>query len=156
MTGYEECRFQQASPINLKYALSKETPEAMTSDSPSPTLMMIDDEPLMTDMFRQAMTKRNFHILVASSGAEALQIVTAQGASIDLIITDMTMPDMDGLAVAHELYARVPHVPVLIATGHDLDPTRLNLPPNVVEIIRKPYQLRALAERIRDILAAKS
>ena len=125
----------------------------MTQDSPSPTLMMIDDEPLMTDMFRQAMTKRKFQTLAAASGAEGLEIVNAQGASIDLIITDMSMPDMDGLAVARELYARVPHIPVLIATGHDLDPARLNLPPNVVEIIRKPYQMRVLAERLREILS---
>jgi two-component system cell cycle sensor histidine kinase/response regulator CckA len=155
MTGYEECRFAAGLPHRSEIRAEKETPEAMTQDSPSPTLMMIDDEPLMTDMFRQAMTKRHFQTLVASSGVEALQIVAAQGASIDLIITDMTMPDMDGLDVARELYARVPHIPVLIATGHNLDPTQLDLPPNVVEIIRKPYQMRALAERLREILENK-
>ena len=125
----------------------------MMQEPQEQTLLIMDDEPLMTDVFRQAMTRQQFQVLVASSGKEGLALLQKAGVSVDLIITDMTMPGMDGLAVARELYARLPHIPVLIATGHDLDPIALDMPPNVVEIIRKPYQMRALAERLREILS---
>lgn len=125
----------------------------MTQEPQGQTLLMIDDEPLMTDVFRQAMTKRQFQVLVASSGREALQLLGQPNVTVDLIITDMTMPEMDGIAVARELYVRMPQIPVLIATGHDMDPTQAGIPPNVVEIIRKPYQMRILAERLREILS---
>lgn len=129
--------------------------DALPQDTPAPTLLMIDDEPLMTDMFQQAMTRRQFQVLTASSGPEALRLLALPDTKVDLILTDMTMPEMDGLAVAHKLYALLPAVPVLIATGHDLDEATVGLPPNVVEIIRKPYQMRVLAERLREILAKK-
>lgn len=116
------------------------------------TLLIVDDEPMITDLFRQAMTKRQYQVKVAHSGPEALEIVDAPDAHINLVITDMTMPEMNGLLLAHELHARLPAVPVLIATGHDLDAEQMDLPPNVIEIIRKPYQMRVLAERIRQIL----
>ncbi len=116
------------------------------------TLLVIDDEPLMTDMLGQAMTKRLFHVLVASSGKDAMQMLDHLEGAVDLVLTDMTMPDMDGLAVAHELISRLPGVPVMITTGHDLDAKQMNLPPNVIEIVRKPYSTRTLAAHINDIL----
>jgi CheY-like chemotaxis protein len=133
----------------LAGALAEDLPEETRREE---TLLIVDDEPLMTDVFRQFMTKRGFRVLTAASGKEALQIIDAEAPGVDLIITDMTMPDIDGAALAHRLYAQLPQVPVMIATGHDLDTAALGLPPNVVEVVRKPYQNRRLAERIREIL----
>ena len=118
------------------------------------TLLIIDDEPMITDLFHQAMTNRRFQVHVAHSGQEALDLLAADpGLRIDLIITDMSMAGMNGVTVAREFHARLPGVPVLIATGHDLDAEDLGLTPNVVEIIRKPFRMSVLAERIREILA---
>jgi CheY-like chemotaxis protein len=119
------------------------------------TLLIVDDEPLLTDVFRQWMTKRGFRVLTASSGQEAISTVAAQGGAVQLVITDMAMPDMSGLELARSLYTQFPDLPVLIATGYDLDPGEIDLTPNVVEIVRKPYQNRALAERIREILKSR-
>ena len=119
------------------------------------TLLIIDDEPMITDLFRQAMTNRKFVVKVAHSGQEALDLIAAEpGLHLDLVITDMTMAGMDGVTVAREIHARLPSVPVLIATGHDLDREDMGLPPNVVEIIRKPFRMSVLAERIRQILGS--
>lgn len=119
------------------------------SDSEA-TLLIVDDEPLMTDLFRQAMSRRGFRVLTAAGGREALEIVAAN--AVQLVITDMTMPGMDGAALANALYAQIPQLPVLIATGHDADAIQLGLQSNVIGIIRKPYQHKVLAEQIRKIL----
>lgn len=128
--------------------------ETQPQPSQGETLLIIDDEPMITDLFRQAMTNRSFNVKVAHSGQEALDLIAATpDAPLNMVITDMTMPGMDGMTVARELYARLPQVSVLIATGHELDTEELGLTPNVVEIIRKPFRMSVLAERIRQILA---
>ena len=116
------------------------------------TLLIVDDEPLMTDVFRQYMSKRGYRVLTASSGEEALRMVAAEKEALSLVITDLTMPDMDGAELARRLYALAPGLSVMIATGHDLDLAALGGPTNVVQVIRKPYQNRILAESIREIL----
>ena len=66
----------------------------------------------------------------------------------------MTMPDMDGIAVARALALARPGLPVIIATGHHANPDDAGLPPNVRDVVQKPYQARDLAERIRRLLDA--
>jgi|SRR5579871_5720071 len=116
------------------------------------TLLIVDDEPMMTDLFRQSMTKRGFHVLTAAGGPAAQEIVAAEGDALRLVITDMTMPGMDGVSLARVLNEKAPNLPVLIATGHETDAEQMGLPPNVVGVVSKPYQHKALAERIRAIL----
>jgi two-component system cell cycle sensor histidine kinase/response regulator CckA len=125
--------------------------EAVTP-SCNETLLIVDDEPLMTDVFRQYMSRRGYYVLTADSGQKALQTMADDDGHIKLIITDLTMPDIDGAELARLLQRSAPSIPVLIATGHDLDLATSDLPTNVVEVIRKPYQNRLLAMRIREIL----
>ncbi|HZP81083.1 MAG TPA: response regulator [Chthonomonadaceae bacterium] len=126
--------------------------EAATLDESTHTLLVVDDEPLITDLFRQFMTKRGYRVLTATSGQQALATVEAE-ESIALVITDMTMPEMNGLEIANRLAQLRPRLPVLIATGHNTEDALANLPPNVVGIVQKPFQNKLLAERIHEILA---
>ena len=116
-----------------------------------PTLLIIDDEPLMTDLFRQTMTKRGFTVLTAADGPEGLRLASEE--NVDLVVTDMTMPKMDGLTVARQLLSDHPHTPVMIATGHEADPDSIRDLPNIVGFVQKPYQAGLLADRIREVLA---
>ena len=129
--------------------------DALTPQLPLETLLIVDDEPLMTDLFRQYMTRRGFHVLTAESGAVALQVIEAEAGAIHLVISDMRMPDMDGIALAQTLAQSHPHLPVLIATGQDTSLSNTPLPPNIVGMVQKPYQNRVLAERIREILGSR-
>jgi CheY-like chemotaxis protein len=119
------------------------------------TLLVVDDEPLVTDLFRQFMTRRGFRVLVAMTGAEALQ-TAEQDQNVSLVITDMSMPGMDGLELAEALLARKPEIPVLIATGHDASAGIPGAPANVVAIVQKPFQNRDLVQTIRTILGIPS
>jgi DNA-binding NtrC family response regulator len=110
----------------------------------------------MTELLRQFMTKRGFRVLTATGGEEALSVVAQEAGKIEMVITDMTMPGMDGVEVAEKLAESAPGVPVLIATGHDTGGPMEAMPSNVVAIVQKPYQNRALVDQIRAILDAKS
>ena len=126
--------------------------DAATLQPSEDTLLIVDDEPLMTELFEKFMSKRGFRVLTAASGAEALRIALAEKKRIRLVITDMTMLEMDGLELAAELGQLMPQVPVVLATGHDADMTIASGLPNVVAVVRKPYQNRVLAEQIRALI----
>lgn len=130
--------------------------DAAMLQSSGDTLLIVDDEPLITELFDQFMTKRGFHVVTASSAAEALEIVDSPDVAIDLVITDMTMPQMDGLTLARELSHRAPALPVMLATGHAASMETAEGLTNVVAVVRKPYQNRVLAELIRETLGARS
>ena len=118
-----------------------------------PVLLIIDDDPLITELFQKYMTRYGFDVLTANCGAKGLARVQSEGEEpISLVLTDMSMPDMDGLEVARSLYALRPGLPVLIATGHDTEQLRLTVPTNVNTVIRKPYKNSVALELIRGIL----
>ena len=130
--------------------------EAETLQTLEDTLLIVDDEPLMTDLFEKFMSRRGFRVFTAATGTEALQIVEREKDRIRLVITDMTMPSMDGIALARELEKLAPSLPVMIATGHDADLESAGGPPNIVAVVRKPYRNHLLIERIREVLNAHS
>lgn len=118
-------------------------------------LLIVDDEPLITDLFTRAMTKRGFQVLSAVDGESALAIVKSRASDLSLVITDMTMPGMDGIALAQALEHVAPSLPVLIATGYDADISQMHPPANVVDIVQKPYQTTALFDTIRTIVSVE-
>ena len=126
--------------------------QAQTPSAPVVTLLMVDDEPLMTELFRQHMNKHKFQTLTANSAIEALTLLEKEDVSVQMVITDMTMPEMNGLELAQALQERFPEIPVMIATGHDVDERSFHLLSNVKGFIQKPYHHRTLAERIKALL----
>lgn len=126
--------------------------EVSTSGQEQYKLLIVDDEPLMTDLLRQTMTKRGFDVQTASSGREAIAIVKAQQEAMSLVIMDVSMPDMDGLQTAAVLETLAPDLPVMLATGHDTEAALESPPANVVAMVQKPYQTKNLIERINAIL----
>ena len=126
--------------------------DATTLQVAASTLLIVDDDPLMTELFNKFMVKRGFRVLKAASGEEALHVVAAEASDVRLVMTDMTMPGMDGLALAAELGRLQPDLPVILTPGHNADmDTAVGLP-NVRDVFRKPYQVGELAARIREIL----
>jgi len=118
-------------------------------------ILIVDDEPLMTDLFVKAMTKRGFRVIAAHDGPTAIEIVRLRNMDLSLVITDMTMPAMDGVTLSRELEKIAPNLPVLIATGLYADVEQLQAPPNVVGIVSKPYRASELTDTIRTILSVE-
>jgi DNA-binding response OmpR family regulator len=116
--------------------------------SEQPIVLIVDDDKLLTDLFRQALTPKGFLVVEANTGASALALIGTQ--TIHLVVLDMTLPDISGLTVAQTLHKTHPHLPIVIATGHDPDPSEL--PANVVKVIRKPFSFRSLSALLHALL----
>ena len=128
--------------------------EATTLLPSLPTLLIIDDEPLMTELFSQYMSRHGFHVLTAASGDDALRLADRYGEYICAIITDLTMPEMDGIALACHFAKTLPQIPVLVLTGHVTEPELMSRSPNIRGIVRKPFQNKALLQRIKEVIGS--
>ncbi len=126
--------------------------ESQNNSTEKSLLMVIDDESLMTELFSKFMIRLGFEVITADSGKSALSQLGDPAVQPKLIITDMSMPEMNGVEFARILAQRRPSIPVLIATGFAASEDLADLPDNVVAIVQKPYQYLKISEKINEIL----
>ena len=125
--------------------------EAPTLPDKEFSLLIVDDEPLMTDLFEQYMSRIGYQVLVAACGAEALDILSEKDCAVKIIVTDMSMPGMSGIDLALKIRLIDSEMKVIITTGVDTTIDLASLSPNIVHVLQKPYQNRTLAEKIEEI-----
>jgi two-component system cell cycle sensor histidine kinase/response regulator CckA len=118
------------------------------------TLLIVDDEEVLVELLRRLVERHGYRAFAASSGREALEIYEANRGEIDLVLTDLMMPEMDGKQLAQELLRRDPNVRILISTGYS-EPTDISylLDAGARGIVMKPYQADRLIEAIRAALS---
>jgi CheY-like chemotaxis protein len=98
-----------------------------------------------------------YTLFAAKTPAESLKIAAAHPADIDLLLTDMVMPGMNGSQLAERIGEMKPHVKVLFMSGYTADViTQRDGPEQSVSVIGKPFTRDALARKVRDVLDAES
>jgi two-component system response regulator MprA len=113
-------------------------------------LFLADDMPAVREVLRHAVKSVSNECIVVGEAADGLEALSRIPAlAPDLVIMDVDMPGMDGLAVAYELRRLGDRTPVLFCSGV-IDPP-LNLPPGVVGYLRKPLPLKSLAAAIESV-----
>jgi signal transduction histidine kinase/ActR/RegA family two-component response regulator len=85
----------------------------------SERILLVDDEPQIVDMEKQVLERLGYRVTALSSSLEALNTFTRQPDQFDLVITDMTMPQMSGDRLAHRLWDIRPDLPVILCTGYN-------------------------------------
>ncbi len=148
MTQAQSTEFGSLDPCYRGTQINEQVPKQKTR------LLVIDDEPLMTDLFSQFMTKLGFDVVIATGGQEGLDYLANASDIPDIVITDLTMPEMNGVEFARILAAVRPELPVIIDTGFAASGELTNLPSNITAIVQKPFQYTVLAAKIDKILAS--
>jgi CheY-like chemotaxis protein len=117
-----------------------------------PAVLVVEDELLVRMMAAQALRGLGCEVVEAANGAEAIVFIQS-GSPVDLIFTDVRMPGpVDGLALLAFAQKTIPHVPVIVSSGH-LDP-ELALEAGAAAFLPKPYQTDDLAALIDGNLGA--
>jgi CheY-like chemotaxis protein len=122
------------------------------------TIMVVDDEPDLLDLIVQVLEARGYSVLAAASGKQALEQWSHHSRHIDLLLTDMTMPDgMTGFELAERLRAEDPGLRVLYTSGHTAGVPGTQLADvDEQHFLPKPYRPSTLLEIVRNCLDAKN
>ena len=117
------------------------------------TLLVVDDEPYILDACAAMLTGMGYRVLTAGSGSEAVTIFSDRKASIDLIILDMVMPEMDGRETFSRLKKLDPDVKVILSSGYSLeDMAEEMLSMGCKVFIQKPFDEHQISRKIKDVL----
>jgi len=115
-----------------------------------PTVLVVDDEPLLRTLMRLVLEEGGFHVLTAENGRDAMRVSGSHPGEIDLLVSDVTMPGMDGPTLAEELLQEDPNLPVLFVTGSS---DRLPIHNNErFPYIEKPFSSGNLVLTVRKML----
>lgn len=116
------------------------------------TVLLVDDEPAVRKLVARILERRGYAVLQAENGADALRVAGEHGAAIDLVLTDLVMPDVGGVEVATQLRLLWPRVRVVYMSGYgeeDLSAHGVNGP---AFFLSKPFRPDDLIAKVGEAL----
>jgi CheY-like chemotaxis protein len=121
-----------------------------------PKILIADDEDSMRQLVARAIAMDGHEVVTAQDGAEALEILTREDGAFDLLLTDIQMPVMDGIALALSAARDFPDLTILLMTGFaDQRERASNLNALVHDVVTKPFSVADIRTAVADALAAK-
>ncbi|HKS36900.1 MAG TPA: response regulator [Verrucomicrobiae bacterium] len=148
--------FLPVSP-NLEAADEKTTPRTQIRRG-TETILLVEDEVALRGLTKITLQRFGYRVLEAASGVDALSVWEQHGSRIDLLLTDMVMPDgLAGRELARQLQARKPDLKVIYVSGYSMDSEGTGFRAREgVTFLQKPYQSQKLAQAVRNLLDGKA
>ncbi|HMM64917.1 MAG TPA: ATP-binding protein, partial [Mesorhizobium sp.] len=123
--------------------------------SGSATVLLVEDEDAVRMGGMRALTSRGYTVHEASSGVEALEVFDSLDGKIDIVVSDVVMPEMDGPTLLGELRKRQPNIKFVFVSGYAEDAFAKNLPADAqFGFLPKPFSLKQLATVVKEVLEA--
>ena len=120
----------------------------------SGTVLLVEDEPMVRSVAERALTRHGYTVLTADNGEDALEII-ARNEPIDLLISDVVMPGMDGPTMVREARQSRPELKVLFMSGYAEEQLRKSIDIENVNFLPKPFSVTDLAEAARRTVTQK-
>jgi two-component system cell cycle sensor histidine kinase/response regulator CckA len=121
------------------------------------SVLLVDDEPFIVDLGKQMLTRLGYRVVACTSSTEALELARKDPHRFDLVITDLTMPDMTGQTLADRLGRLRADLPVIMCSGYSDQMTSKEAPrASVASFVMKPFSIGALARTVRQVLDQSS
>ena len=118
------------------------------------TILVVDDEPRIRSLVKSVLGRRRHRILEASDGVEAVAVFERKGVKIDLILTDIVMPRMDGIELAERASSQAPKVRVIYMSGKcEAEAVRRDVDAKGFGFVRKPFDIGELDRKVNQFLA---
>ena len=118
------------------------------------TILIVDDDPEVRRLVGTVLSSAGYKTVEAASGLHALSLARQAGSGIGAVVTDITMPDIDGVTLAERLAERFPEIPVVFMSGFGEIPL-----PRLAGLdirwgfVPKPFRVNRLLEAVRSVLA---
>lgn len=121
------------------------------------TVLLVEDEAAVRMGGVRALQSRGYKVLEAENGIEALDIIAEHNGAVDLVVSDVVMPEMDGPTLLGEMQKKYPDIKFVFVSGYAKDAFAKNLPPDAVfGFLSKPFTLKQLAMKVKEMLSDES
>jgi two-component system cell cycle sensor histidine kinase/response regulator CckA len=119
----------------------------------SASILLVEDEEAVRAFAARALASRGYTVHEAGTGMEALEVMEETGGDVDLVVSDVVMPEMDGPSLLVELRKTRPDLKIIFVSGYAEDAFEENLPANEkFFFLPKPFTLKQLATTVKDVL----
>ena len=144
---------QRADAAQPAEAAAPAAPRDVTGQD---TILLVEDEEAVRSFAARALRMRGYHVLEASGGEEALEIVKSGAQPLHLLITDVVMPNMDGPTLVRHVKQLKPDLAVIFMSGYAEEAFRRNDQNSEdIHFLPKPFGLKQLAAKVKDVISAQ-
>jgi PAS domain S-box-containing protein len=140
-----------SKPISGRLAAAHQLPRG------TETIMLVEDERPLAIMEYEFLQGLGYTVLLAHDGRQAAQMVEELVKPVDLLVTDIVMPNMTGAELARGMRSRQPQLKVILVSGYtEHGPSARTAVPDDMDYIQKPYTLSVLVKKVREVLDGPS
>ncbi len=120
------------------------------------TILLVEDEEGLRALNARGLASRGYTVLQAGNGVEAIDVLEQADGKVDLVVSDVVMPEMDGPTLLRELRRRNPDMKIILISGYPEDAFQKHLPTDgsQFDFLAKPFTLKQLVEKVVEVLAA--
>lgn len=118
-------------------------------------ILLVEDEDAVRSFSTRALQNKGYEVYDANSGEDALEKIEKDNLEFDLLITDVIMPDMDGIELSQKVLEKFPDMTVIYMSGYTEDRVKDDMGENFY-FLPKPFTLKALAEKVKEALEISS
>jgi two-component system cell cycle sensor histidine kinase/response regulator CckA len=118
------------------------------------TILLVEDEEGLRALNARGLSSRGYTVLEAANGVEAMELIETEGAKIDLVVSDVVMPEMDGPTLLKEMRRTNPDLKMIFVSGYAEEAFQKNLPPGgQFAFLPKPFTLKQLVATVKETMA---
>jgi two-component system cell cycle sensor histidine kinase/response regulator CckA len=117
------------------------------------TILLVEDEEGLRALNARGLASRGYTVLEAGNGVEAIEVLAKHGGEVDLVVSDVVMPEMDGPALLKELRKRKPELKIVFVSGYAEDAFAKSLPQGEqFAFLPKPFTLKQLVAAVKETM----
>jgi two-component system cell cycle sensor histidine kinase/response regulator CckA len=154
----EEILVPEAPGIADALAAAADTPARAGADMTGQgTILLVEDEEGLRALNARGLKSRGYSVIEAGNGIEAIDALEKNGGKVDLVVSDVVMPEMDGPTLLKELHRRDPNIKIIFVSGYAEEAFEKSLPPDDGQrkkfaFLPKPFTLKQLIEQVKETM----
>jgi two-component system cell cycle sensor histidine kinase/response regulator CckA len=123
-------------------------------DTGQGTILLVEDEEALRHLNARGLSSRGYTVLQAGNGVEAIEVLEQHDGTIDLVVSDVVMPEMDGPSLLKELRKRKPELKIIFVSGYAEEAFANNEPQGQHAFLAKPFELKTLVAKVKETMAS--
>jgi two-component system cell cycle sensor histidine kinase/response regulator CckA len=150
-----ELEAQPETPAANGKEAAPEPPKPRPDLTGQGTILLVEDEDGLRSLNARGLRSRGYSVIEASNGLEAMEALDEKDGAVDLVVSDVVMPEMDGPTLLREMRKRNPNLKIIFVSGYAEEAFDKSLPENEqFAFLPKPFALSALVEKVKETMTA--